>query len=76
MQTDPGGAEADEIRRQLQILTQRIRSAQTPPTALFIAFMALVFWAYSKRRKADFDELARMPLEDDPPARNPGSKTP
>ena len=39
-------------------------------------FMALVFWAYSKRRKADFDELARMPLEDDTPARNPGSKTP
>jgi cytochrome c oxidase cbb3-type subunit 4 len=44
--------------------------------ALFIAFLALVFWAYSKRRKVEFDELARMPLEDDPPARNPGSKTP
>ena len=34
--------------------------------ALFIAFLALVFWAYCKRRKADFDELARLPLEDDP----------
>jgi cytochrome c oxidase cbb3-type subunit 4 len=44
--------------------------------ALFIAFLALVFWAYSKRRKADFDELARMPLEDDPPASDSGSKTP
>ncbi len=42
--------------------------------ALLIAFLALVFWAYSKRRKADFDELARMPLEDDPPAKDKGSK--
>jgi cytochrome c oxidase cbb3-type subunit IV len=44
--------------------------------ALFIAFMALVFWAYSNRRKADFDKLARMPLEEDPPAKDQGSKTP
>lgn len=43
---------------------------------LFVAFIALVFWAYSSRRKADFDKLARMPLEDDPPAREQGSKTP
>jgi cytochrome c oxidase cbb3-type subunit 4 len=44
--------------------------------ALLVAFLALVFWAWSKRRKADFDELARMPLEDDPPARDQRSKTP
>jgi cytochrome c oxidase cbb3-type subunit IV len=44
--------------------------------ALLIAFIALVLWAYSKRRKADFDELARMPLEDDSPVRDQGSKTP
>ena len=44
--------------------------------ALLIAFIALVLWAYSKRRKADFDELARMPLEDDSPAKDQGSKTP
>ncbi len=43
--------------------------------ALLIAFIALVLWAYSKRRKADFDELARMPLEDDSPVREQGSKT-
>ena len=43
---------------------------------LLLAFLALVFWAYSKRRKADFDELARMPLEDDPPVKDSGSKTP
>ena len=42
---------------------------------LFVAFVALVIWAYSKRRKAEFDELARMPLEDDPPAKDQGSKT-
>jgi cytochrome c oxidase cbb3-type subunit 4 len=44
--------------------------------ALFVAFVALVFWAFSKRRKADFDELSRMPLEDDPPTKDQGSKTP
>ena len=44
--------------------------------ALFVAFVALVFWAFSKRRKAEFDKLARMPLEDDPQPKDPGSKTP
>jgi cytochrome c oxidase cbb3-type subunit 4 len=29
------------------------------------AFIAVVAWAYSKRRKADFDAAARLPLEDD-----------
>ena len=44
--------------------------------AMLIAFAAVVIWAWSKRRKADFDKLARMPLEDDPPAKDQGSKTP
>lgn len=44
--------------------------------ALLVAFVALVAWAWSKRRKADFDAAARLPLEDDPPARDQGSKTP
>ncbi|MGI9245477.1 MAG: cbb3-type cytochrome oxidase subunit 3 [Steroidobacteraceae bacterium] len=43
--------------------------------ALLLAFVALVIWAWSKRRKAEFDELARMPLEDDPPGRDQGSNT-
>ena len=43
---------------------------------LLLAFLGLVFWAFSKRRKADFDELARMPLEDDSPVKDSGSKTP
>jgi cytochrome c oxidase cbb3-type subunit 4 len=33
--------------------------------ALMLAFVGLVIWAYSRRRKADFDEMARMPLEED-----------
>ncbi|PZO09584.1 MAG: CcoQ/FixQ family Cbb3-type cytochrome c oxidase assembly chaperone [Lysobacteraceae bacterium] len=32
-------------------------------TAL-VAFIAGVAWAYSKRRKPDFDAAARIPLED------------
>ena len=44
--------------------------------ALLIAFVALVVYVYGKRRKATFDKLARMPLEDDPPAEDRGSKTP
>lgn len=30
-----------------------------------LAFIALVAWAWSGRRKARFDRAARMPLEDD-----------
>jgi cytochrome c oxidase cbb3-type subunit 4 len=44
--------------------------------ALLVAFVALVFWAWSRKRKADFDEAAKLPLEDDPPTKDQGSKTP
>jgi cytochrome c oxidase cbb3-type subunit IV len=44
--------------------------------ALLIAFVALVVYVYGKRRKAEFDEMARMPLEEDPPAEDRGSNTP
>jgi cytochrome c oxidase cbb3-type subunit 4 len=43
---------------------------------LMIAFIGIVFWAWSKRRKADFEKLARMPLEEDPPRKDQGSNTP
>lgn len=33
--------------------------------AVFGAFIALVFWAYSGRRRPDFDALSRLPLETD-----------
>lgn len=32
---------------------------------VFAAFIGLVFWAYSGRRKKDFDEAARLPLDND-----------
>ncbi len=41
--------------------------------ALFILFLAVVAWAWSSRRKKDFDEAARLPLDDEPPG-GPGSK--
>lgn len=35
-------------------------------TALaMLAFVATVFWAWSRRRQADFDRMARLPLEED-----------
>ncbi len=32
-----------------------------------LAFIVLVVWAYSSRRKAHFDEMAQMPLRESPP---------
>jgi cytochrome c oxidase cbb3-type subunit 4 len=35
-------------------------------TALLMAlFVALVYWAYSRRRHPEFSEAAALPLEDD-----------
>ena len=43
---------------------------------LMLAFIGLVVWAYSKRRKADFDEMAQMPFREYPTDKDQGSKTP
>lgn len=32
---------------------------------LMVLFVALVFWAYSRRRKEDFEAAARLPLDSD-----------
>ena len=32
---------------------------------MFIAFIGIFFWAYSARRKNDFNEAANLPLEED-----------
>jgi cytochrome c oxidase cbb3-type subunit 4 len=32
---------------------------------LLVAFLGLVAWAYSSRRKSDFDEAANLPFADD-----------
>jgi cytochrome c oxidase cbb3-type subunit 4 len=44
--------------------------------ALMLAFVGLVIWAYSKRRKADFDEMAQLPFHEYPSGEEKGSKTP
>jgi cytochrome c oxidase cbb3-type subunit 4 len=43
---------------------------------LMLAFLGLVIWAYSKRRKADFDEMANLPFKEYPSDKEQGSKTP
>ncbi len=40
-----------------------IRGIQT--AVLLLAFIGLIFWAYSKKRKTDFDEAANLPFVDD-----------
>lgn len=35
---------------------------------VFIAFVALVLWAYSSKRKSGFDEAANLPFADEPKA--------
>ncbi|MBB2496164.1 cbb3-type cytochrome oxidase subunit 3 [Aquipseudomonas ullengensis] len=35
---------------------------------VFIAFIGVVLWAYSARRKDSFDEAANLPFADDVPA--------
>ena len=32
---------------------------------LFVVFLAIVVWAYSGRRKKDFDEASRLALDED-----------
>ena len=32
---------------------------------LLVTFLALVFWAYSGKRKKEFDEAANLPFADD-----------
>jgi cytochrome c oxidase cbb3-type subunit 4 len=43
---------------------------------VMLAFVGLVVWAYSKRRKADFDEMANLPFNEYPSEKDKGSETP
>ena len=36
--------------------------------AMIAVFVAIVAWAWSGRRKRDFEEAARLPLEEEPDA--------
>ena len=35
---------------------------------MFVLFIALCIWAWSSRRKIDFDEAAQLPLDENSPA--------
>jgi cytochrome c oxidase cbb3-type subunit IV len=39
---------------------------------LLLAFIGVVAWSWSRKRRPDFEEVARLPLEEDtgPPAVN------
>jgi cytochrome c oxidase cbb3-type subunit 4 len=39
--------------------------ASLSTVVMFVAFIAIVAWAWSKKRRQSFDEAARIPLEDD-----------
>ena len=43
---------------------------------MFVLFIGIVIWAYSSRRKTQFDAAARIPLEDEDaaPAHSTGGK--
>ncbi len=42
----------------------------------FVIFLAIVWWAWSGRRKQQFEEAARLVLDDEPqPARSNGQET-
>lgn len=43
--------------------------------ATFSAFIALWIWAWSQRRKADFEEAALLPLEDSHVAAERGDRS-
>ncbi len=40
-----------------------LRSIST--VAALLVFLGIVWWAWSKNRKKDFDEAARLPFEQD-----------
>ena len=40
-----------------------------------VVFIGIVIWAYSKRKKADFEEAGRMALNDDKPVQQSMNKT-
>ena len=37
---------------------------------VMVTFLGIVAWAFSSKRKAAFDEAARVPFEDEPPIDN------
>ena len=40
---------------------------------VMVTFLGIVFWAFSSKRKSDFDEASRLPFDDERP--NDDNKT-
>jgi cytochrome c oxidase cbb3-type subunit 4 len=40
-----------------------------------VVFIGIVIWAYSRRKKADFEQAGRMALDDDKPVEQSMKKT-
>ena len=40
-----------------------------------VVFIGIVIWAFSRRKKADFEKAGRMALDDDKPATDSMKKT-
>lgn len=49
-----------------------LRSVTT--AVLFAVFVGIVLWAWSGKRRADFEAAARLPLDDDQTEQLPGEK--
>jgi cytochrome c oxidase cbb3-type subunit 4 len=44
-------------------------------TVVFIiVFIGIVWWAYSKRNRQDFEDASRLPFEEDEPQGNPSPR--
>ena len=37
---------------------------------IMVTFIGIIFWAYSSKRKEDFEEAARLPFDDEPSGDN------
>lgn len=42
---------------------------------VFIAFISVVLWAYSSKRKSSFDDAANLPFADEPKPNKPDEQS-
>lgn len=58
-----GGDPSDVLARQAGLHVPLVTGLVT--LALILVFIAICVWAWSKRRKSDFEAAARLPLDDE-----------
>lgn len=56
---DPSGVLARHVGLRVQLVTGLLT------LALLVIFIAICVWAWSKRRKSDFEAAARLPLDEE-----------